>query len=143
MRLPPAPMMYSAIWLTSATSECRRSRMTAFTASMSAAIDWARAFWCGVGRAADKAYLRKTWIAWIIRQAATGDALLMRGGGGKTRASRACANGLYVADIPRTGGLVNGFDRIYRFMYNLRFPWVSASHRNIARGDSVEILSNI
>ena len=40
-RLPPAPMMYSATWLISTTSEASRRRISASTAVMSAAAsDW-------------------------------------------------------------------------------------------------------
>ena len=40
-RFPPAPMMYSATWLISTTSEARRRRISPSTASMSArASDW-------------------------------------------------------------------------------------------------------
>jgi len=52
-----ALMMYSAIWLTRLTSECRRWRITVLTASMSVAIDWVMLFCCAGGVAADKANL--------------------------------------------------------------------------------------
>jgi hypothetical protein len=55
MRLPPAPMMYSATWLTSGTSECRRARMTLLTTCKSAAMNSVTELLEAVCRAADKA----------------------------------------------------------------------------------------
>src|SRR3569832_622709 len=54
MRLPPALIMYSAIWLTSGTSECSRWRITILTASMSAEIGWLMRLEAGREDVADK-----------------------------------------------------------------------------------------
>jgi large subunit ribosomal protein L21 len=43
----------------------------------------------------------------------------------------------HVADIPRTAALVNAFDRIYRFMYNLRFPELCTVLRKMRDDDLV------